>query len=105
MRVHFEEGGNNSTQTVTTDPSRSIFPAPTQSSNAGLATAAAVPAQPMGSDQRMREDFGIREGDDDEEEAGQTQGGLAQPLLPVPQGARLPTLLCLLYTSPSPRDA
>lgn len=90
-RVHFQDEANGTTQTITTDPSRSVFPATTQSSNVEPATAAAVPAQPMRPDHGIRDDFGIREEDDhDEEEAGQTQGVHAQPLLPVPQGARLP---------------
>ena len=81
-----------------------MFPASTQPSNAGPATAATVPV-PLGksnqgirddfgkSNQGIRNDFGVGEEEDDEEEAGQTQGVPVQPLLPVPEGARIPTQL------------
>ena len=81
-RVHFQDQTNGLLQTITTDPSRSIFPAAAQPSNANPATVAAVPAQPMRSDCEIRDDFGIREENGhDEEETGQNQGDPAQPLL------------------------
>ena len=109
IKVHFEQEGNSSSQTISTDPSRSMFPGSTQSSNANLANTAAVPAQPRNSNQGvmddfgksnqgMRNDFGIQDEEVDEEEVGQIQG--VQPLLRVPGGARLPAPLRNPPTTP-----
>ena len=109
IRVHFQQEGNGSSQTISTDPSRSMFPGSTQSSNASPANTAAVPAQPRNSNQGvmddfgksnegMRNDFGIQDEEVDEEEAGQIQG--VQPLLRVPGGARLPAPLRNPPTTP-----
>ena len=109
IRVHFQQEGNGSSQTISTDPNRSMFPGSTRSSNANPANTAAVSAQPRSSNkgvmedfgksnQGVRNDFGIEDEEVDEEEAGQTQG--VQPLLPVPGGARLPAPLRNPPTTP-----
>ena len=91
-RVQFEDQASGSSQTITTDPSQSVFPATTQSANTEPAIIAAVPAQAK-PNQDIRNDFGIGREDDEEEEVGQDQGEPAPQLLPVPQGARLPPTL------------
>ena len=102
VRVHFQQEGDESSQTIHTDPNRSMFPVATRSTNTNLANTASVSAQPRisnpgvmedfgKSDQGIRNDFGIEGEEIDDEEEQLAQG--VQPLLPVPGGAKLPTLL------------